>query len=40
VRAFADDEVARTLEEDGFREVAIEREHDKYRGYSIVTARR
>jgi ubiquinone/menaquinone biosynthesis C-methylase UbiE len=40
VRSFADDEVARTLEESGFREVLIEREYDKYRGYSIVTARR
>jgi ubiquinone/menaquinone biosynthesis C-methylase UbiE len=40
VRSFRDDEVTRTLEESGFREVVVERERDKYRDYSVVTARR
>jgi ubiquinone/menaquinone biosynthesis C-methylase UbiE len=39
VRSFTDDEVARTLEHAGFRDVVIEQEQDKYRRYSIVTAR-
>jgi ubiquinone/menaquinone biosynthesis C-methylase UbiE len=40
LRSFTDDEVARTLQEDGFYDVLVEREADKYRDYSIVTAKK
>jgi arsenite methyltransferase len=39
VRSFTDDEVVLTLTEEGFHGILVEREADKYRRYSIVTAR-
>jgi ubiquinone/menaquinone biosynthesis C-methylase UbiE len=40
IRSFADNEVARTLQEDGFRDVHVEQETDQYRNYFIITAKK
>jgi len=40
VRSFRDDEVVGTLQEEGFHDVTVEQERDKYRDYSVVTARK
>jgi ubiquinone/menaquinone biosynthesis C-methylase UbiE len=40
VRSFGEDEVARALGEEGFRDVQVERGRDRYREYLTVTATR
>jgi ubiquinone/menaquinone biosynthesis C-methylase UbiE len=40
VRTFTDDEVARTLKDASFRDILVEHESDRYRKYSIVSAKK
>jgi hypothetical protein len=40
VRSFGEDEVARVIGEEGFRDVLVERGRDRYRECIVVTATR
>lgn len=40
LRSFTDDEVIRALQDEGFQDVLVEHEADRYRDFSVVSARK